>query len=73
MIAAQQRAVESLIDRVGAVDAGPRRIGKLVAHDAGMMEVTGFDYPLGFGGSIRTADGRKIKAEIAGFRGSRAR
>lgn len=72
MIAAQQRAVESLIDRVGAVDAGPRRIGKLVAHDAGMMEVTGFDYPLGFGGSIRTADGRKIKAEIAGFRGSRA-
>ena len=72
MIAAQQRAVESLIDRVGAVDAGPRRIGKLVAHDAGMMEVPGFDYPLGFGGSIRTADGRKIKAEIAGFRGSRA-
>jgi flagellum-specific ATP synthase len=34
--------------------------------------VTGFDYPIGYGGSVRAADGRRIRAEIAGFRGSRA-
>ncbi|WP_420605854.1 FliI/YscN family ATPase [Novosphingopyxis sp.] len=72
MIAAQEQALTGLIDRIGNIGAGPRRIGRLVAHDAGMMEVTGFDYPIGFGGTIRTADGRIMKAEIAGFRGSRA-
>ncbi len=72
MIAAQERAVAGLAERIGAIGCGPRRIGRLVAHNAGMMEVTGFDYPIGFGGTIRTADGRSMKAEIAGFRGSRA-
>lgn len=72
MIAAQERAFKTVIDRIAAIDAGPRKIGRLVAHDAGMLEVTGFDYPMGFGGVIRTADGRAVKAEITGFRGSRA-
>ena len=72
MIAAQEKALTHLVNRIGNLNAGPRRIGRLVAHDAGMMEVTGFDYPIGFGGTIRTADGKAIKAEITGFRGSRA-
>lgn len=72
MIAAQSEAVRQFTDRVTAISSGPRSIGKLVAHDGGMLEVTGFNYPVGFGGILRTADGKKIVAEIAGFRGSRA-
>lgn len=72
MIAAQAEAVSQFTDRIATISTGPRAIGKLVAHDGGMLEVTGFNYPIGFGGSLRTADGRRITAEIAGFRGSRA-
>jgi flagellum-specific ATP synthase len=72
MIAAQTKAIDQLVHEISALSAGPRRIGKLVAHEGGMLEVTGFDYPIGYGGSLRTADGRRITAEIAGFRGSRA-
>ncbi|MGQ3178787.1 MAG: flagellum-specific ATP synthase FliI, partial [Blastomonas fulva] len=72
MIAAQEEAVRQFTDKVAALGAGPRRVGRLVAHEGGMLEVTGFDYPIGYGGSVRAADGRRIRAEIAGFRGSRA-
>lgn len=72
MIAAQEDAVRQFTDKVAALGAGPRRVGRLVAHEGGMLEVTGFDYPIGYGGSVRAADGRRIRAEIAGFRGSRA-
>ena len=72
MIAAQVEAVREFSEKIAALGTGPRRIGRLVAHEGGMLEVTGFDYPIGFGGALRTADGRKIMAEIAGFRGSRA-
>jgi flagellum-specific ATP synthase len=72
MIAAQEESVRQFTDKVAALGAGPRRVGRLVAHEGGMLEVTGFDYPIGYGGSVRAADGRRIRAEIAGFRGSRA-
>lgn len=72
MIAAQEEAVRQFTDKIAALEAGPRRVGRLVAHEGGMLEVTGFDYPIGYGGSVRAADGRRIRAEIAGFRGSRA-
>lgn len=72
MIGAQAEAVTGLAKQISSLSAGPRRIGKLVAHEGGMLEVTGFDYPIGYGGSLRTSDGRRITAEIAGFRGSRA-
>lgn len=72
MIAAQEEAVRQFTDKISALGAGPRRVGRLVAHEGGMLEVTGFDYPIGYGGSVRAADGRRIRAEIAGFRGSRA-
>lgn len=72
MIAAQEEAVRQFTDKIAALKAGPRRVGRLVAHEGGMLEVTGFDYPIGYGGSVRAADGRRIRAEIAGFRGSRA-
>jgi len=72
MIGAQVNAMAAFAGKIGELSAGPRRIGRLVAHDAGMLEVTGFDYPIGYGGALRTADGRRIMAEIAGFRGSRA-
>lgn len=72
MIAAQEDAVRQFADKIAALEPGPRRVGRLVAHEGGMLEVTGFDYPIGYGGSVRAADGRRIRAEIAGFRGSRA-
>lgn len=72
MIAAQEEAVRQFTDKIAALEPGPRRVGRLVAHEGGMLEVTGFDYPIGYGGSVRAADGRRIRAEIAGFRGSRA-
>ena len=59
------------MDSLSTLNAGERRIGKVVAHEAGMLEVTGFDYPTGFGGRLQTADGGTILAEVAGFRGSK--
>lgn len=72
MIASQYKQIEQLGDQLATLDSAPRRIGRLVAHDGGMLEVTGFDYPIGFGGRLKCADGRTILAEIAGFRESRA-
>ncbi len=51
MIAAQEEAVRQFTDKIAALEAGPRRVGRLVAHEGGMLEVTGFDYPIGYGGS----------------------
>ena len=47
MIAAQEEAVRQFTDKIAALEAGPRRVGRLVAHEGGMLEVTGFDYPIG--------------------------
>ncbi|MEL6874972.1 MAG: FliI/YscN family ATPase [Pseudomonadota bacterium] len=71
MIAAQTRAAEKFVDSLTHLKSEARQIGKVVAHDAGLLEVTGFDYPTGYGGRLTTADGKTVMAEVAGFRGSK--
>jgi len=58
--------------RVANISNEPRYVGKLSAHDNGMLEVTGFEYPLGYSGRVIATDGREISAEVVGFKGSRA-
>ncbi|WP_443969477.1 FliI/YscN family ATPase [Sphingobium sp. CR28] len=72
MIAAQLDQAERLLNHMAVTNRGPRHVGRLVGHDAGMLEVTGFNRPIGAGARIRDAAGHHVRAEVVGFRGSRA-
>lgn len=72
MIAAQARKAQRLLDHFAVTNIQPRHVGRLVGHDAGMLEVTGFSQPIGTGARVRAADGRDVRAEVVGFRGTRA-
>jgi len=61
-----------LLDHMQITNRAPRHVGRLVGHDGGMLEVTGFSRPIGAGARIRAADGTSVRAEVVGFRGSRA-
>jgi flagellum-specific ATP synthase len=50
----------------------PRRVGRLVAHEAMLLEIEGFPVPLLTPVRISAADGQAIPAEIVGFRKNRA-
>jgi len=69
---AASSGIAGLLARVGEIQNEPRFVGKLSAHDNGMLEVTGFEYPLGYSGRVIATDGREISAEVVGFKGSRA-
>ncbi|MGD9811148.1 MAG: flagellum-specific ATP synthase FliI, partial [Sphingobium sp.] len=71
MIGASLAHAERLLDHVVLPDT-PRHVGRLVSHEGGMLEVTGFNRPIGTGARVRTADGDFARAEVAGFRGNRA-
>lgn len=62
----------SVLDHMQVTNQAPRHVGRLVGHDGGMLEVTGFSRPMGAGARIRAADGHIVRAEVVGFRGSRA-
>jgi flagellum-specific ATP synthase len=64
-------AVCGVLARLEDIGNGPRYVGKLSAHDNGMLEVTGFEYPLGYSGRVIATDGREISAEVVGFKGAR--
>tara|TARA_R110000824_G_scaffold3323_1_gene15740 strand:- start:776 stop:2134 length:1359 start_codon:yes stop_codon:yes gene_type:complete len=64
-------AVCEILSRLDDIGNGPRFVGKLSAHDNGMLEVTGFEYPLGYSGRVQATDGREISAEVVGFKGAR--
>jgi flagellum-specific ATP synthase len=49
----------------------PRRVGKLAAYDGLMMEVSGFNRPIGSGARIAAANGSVARAEVVGFRGDK--
>ncbi len=66
------KGIRGLLARIEHISNEPRYIGKLSAHDNGMLEVTGFAYPLGYSGRVKATDGREISAEVVGFKGSRA-
>lgn len=72
MIGAVLKQAESLLETMQVANAGPRHVGRLVAHDGGMLEVTGFNRPIGAGARVIAADGTVARAEVVGFRGNRA-
>lgn len=61
-----------LLDHLQVTNRAPRHVGRLIGLDAGMLEATGFSRPIGAGARIRAADGHQLRAEVVGFRGSRA-
>lgn len=72
MIQADLARATRLLDHMQITNRAPRHVGRLVGHDGGMLEVTGFSRPIGAGARIRAADGTSVRAEVVGFRGSRA-
>ena len=65
------KGIQGLLARIEDISNELRHVGKLSAHDNGMLEVTGFPYPLGYSGRVIATDGREITAEVVGFKGSR--
>lgn len=72
MIGAVLKQADALLETMQVGHAGPRHVGRLVAHDGGMLEVTGFNRPIGAGARVIAADGTVARAEVVGFRGNRA-
>jgi flagellum-specific ATP synthase len=72
MILAEKQQASRLLEHIQLINDKPRHVGRLVGHDAGMLEVTGFNRPIGAGARIRDAAGSIVRAEVVGFRGSRA-
>lgn len=71
MIRAALNQAEALFNHVQLQNNAPRHVGRLVSHDAGMLEVTGFTRPIGAGAKVIAADGSIARAEVVGFRGNR--
>ena len=71
MIRASLVQAQGLFDHLQVHNNAPRHAGRLVSHDAGMLEVTGFRRPIGAGARLIAADGTTCRAEVVGFRGSR--
>ena len=72
MIAADIERSKRLLDHFSVTNIQPRHVGRLVGHDGGMLEVTGFSRPMGSGARIIAADGTQVRAEVVGFKGSKA-
>lgn len=71
MIQASLRQAQGLFDHLQVQNNAPRHVGRLVSHDAGMLEVTGFRRPIGAGARVIASDGTTARAEVVGFRGAR--
>jgi flagellum-specific ATP synthase len=52
-------------------DVPPRRFGRLVTHDAGLLEIAGLPVPVLTPLKVDVADGRSVPAEVVGFRDGR--
>jgi len=72
MMQAQLAKAGKLLDHLEVTNRAPRHVGRLVGHDAGMLEVTGFNRPIGAGARIVAADGHPVRAEVVGFKGNKA-
>lgn len=60
------------LDGVGLGPIGARRVGTLASHDGIMLEVEGFNAPLGSGARIVSPSGPTVRGEVVGFRASRS-
>ena len=66
------QSATALLDGVDCIDAAPRRVGALAAHEGLMLEVAGFPMPLGTNVRVATSDHKFIGGEIVGFHGDRS-
>ena len=71
MSSLQDRAA-ALLDGLTVGEAGPRRIGRLVAYDGQMLEATGLAMPVGASVRVIDGDGHATRAEVVGFKGDRS-
>lgn len=62
------RLSRMLLD-AGVITPAPVKWGKVKACSGGLVQASGFDYPIGFGARIASENGREIGAEIVGFGG----
>lgn len=69
---AQLPATHALLHALTVKEIPPRRVGRLAAHEARVLEIEGFPAPLLTPIRIGCSDGRSIAGEIVGFRGSRS-
>ena len=58
-----------ILIETGNISAAPVKWGKVKACSAGLLHVSGFNYPIGFGATILSEDGQEIGAEVVGFDG----
>ena len=72
MIRAALAHAEDLLGQVSLTEGAPRPIGRLVSHEGGMLEVTGFNRPIGTGARVAASDGSFARAEVIGFRANKA-
>jgi flagellum-specific ATP synthase len=66
------QSARSVLDQVDLCSAGPRRIGRLVAHEGAMLEAEGFAHPLGTAARIVSGGKTLLRGEIVGFHGNRS-
>lgn len=59
-----------ILIETGTLSTAPVKWGKVKACSAGLLHVSGFDYPIGFGATILSEDGLEIGAEVVGFDGA---
>lgn len=59
-----------ILIETGTISPAPVKWGKVKACSAGLIQVSGFDYPIGFGATIQSEDGEEIGADIVGFDGA---
>ena len=65
-------SANAALSSVNLSSVGPRRIGRLVAHEGTMLEAEGFPQPLGT--SVRIVQGGEtlLRGEVVGFHGNRS-
>ncbi|QTD56479.1 FliI/YscN family ATPase [Parasphingorhabdus cellanae] len=56
-----------LLLETGTISTEPVKWGKVKACSGGLLQASGFDYPIGVGAEIESGYGREIGAEIVGF------
>ena len=64
MILAQLKQAEKLFDHLHLSSNSPRHVGRLASHEGGMLEVTGFNQPIGAGARLTASDGTVARAEV---------
>lgn len=65
-------AARKVLENVDVSAIGPRKIGRLVAHEGAMLQAEGFNHPLGTAVRIVQAGETVLRGEVVGFQGTRA-